>query len=910
MLNSEQYDVAQFSIAKCTKKNEESYEIPYIEEIVRKTADFLEYEGDIEAIVRYVESKVNCRMDLGTSVVSEEAEHDKEWVKRIQNSEKIYATAYENYLRGRGMSPGVVNSISRVNDSILSLLSDPNEKDKSFQRRGLVIGDVQSGKTGNYLSLITKAADAGYKFIIVIAGIHNNLRSQTQQRIDEGFIGRVSARDSNKIPIGVGAEFDGQFPHPVSFTTVEQDFNKTLATSIATEIGGFNKPVILVIKKNVTTLKNLYEWLVNFNMNGLKANGVINNVPLLMIDDEADNASINTNIPDLDPTKTNNYLRTILKSFNQACYVGYTATPFANIFINPDSYGECAEDLFPKDFIYNLDAPTNYFGARKIFLEPDYQYVHVPIDPQEIGKYIPLKHKKTFVLKGLPESLKEAIASFLISKCIRNIRYDAHEHCSMLINVSTFVNVQNQIKDKVLDYIDEVSDEILAYSAMPTALDHENIALLHRIFNKLYAESLDLNEKLISWEQIVKQLRSIFDSSDKKYVLKTCVVNSNSQDNLDYSSYKKDGLGLMVIAIGGFSLSRGLTIEGLTVSYFYRSTQMYDTLLQMGRWFGYRPQYEDLCRIYMTDEAFSWYEHITQAADDVRRQIAEMNQLKKTPRDFGLYVQASDVGLMITARNKMYNAESGFLTRSFSGEQKEQTVFSSQMQVNAQNYNYLKNFWEKLSQEYKPEIYPIGGFFTNVKTSYVIDFLSNYKFSVTRKAREKEEIMEACTRYLAEIQFNYPEMDIIFRTKKIEGKVLTNFSDIQFVERKVYKKEESENYILNKSRLGSPVDEKIGLTDIQLESIPEDSKDSPAIKFRKARNKPLLICYLVDLKECDDEGKDKGYVQYPDFPQRRGIPALSLSFPFGDFDKQVPIYSNRIYSESIPFAADTEYEVA
>ena len=495
MLNSEQYDVAQFSIAKCTKKNEESYEIPYIEEIVRKTADFLEYEGDIEAIVRYVESKVNCRMDLGTSVVSEEAEHDKEWVKRIQNSEKIYATAYENYLRGRGMSPGVVNSISRVNDSILSLLSDPNEKDKSFQRRGLVIGDVQSGKTGNYLSLITKAADAGYKFIIVIAGIHNNLRSQTQQRIDEGFIGRVSARDSNKIPIGVGAEFDGQFPHPVSFTTVEQDFNKTLATSIATEIGGFNKPVILVIKKNVTTLKNLYEWLVNFNMNGLKANGVINNVPLLMIDDEADNASINTNIPDLDPTKTNNYLRTILKSFNQACYVGYTATPFANIFINPDSYGECAEDLFPKDFIYNLDAPTNYFGARKIFLEPDYQYVHVPIDPQEIGKYIPLKHKKTFVLKGLPESLKEAIASFLISKCIRNIRHDAHEHCSMLINVSTFVNVQNQIKDKVLDYIDEVSDEILAYSAMPTALDHENIALLHRIFNKLGRVKLEVRHK-------------------------------------------------------------------------------------------------------------------------------------------------------------------------------------------------------------------------------------------------------------------------------------------------------------------------------------------------------------------------------------------------------------------------------
>ena len=235
-------------------KNEGPYEITYIGDIVRKTADFLDYEGGIEGIVRYVESKVNCRMELGTSVVSEEAEHDKDWINSIQNSEKFMLLHMKIIYVGRECL-GVVNSISRVNDSILSLLSDPNEKDKSFQRRGLVIGDVQSGKTGNYLSLITKAADAGYKFIIVIAGIHNNLRSQTQQRIDEGFIGRVSARDSNKIPIGVGAEFDGQFPHPVSFTTVEQDFNKTLATSIATEIGGFNKPVILVIKKNVTTLK-------------------------------------------------------------------------------------------------------------------------------------------------------------------------------------------------------------------------------------------------------------------------------------------------------------------------------------------------------------------------------------------------------------------------------------------------------------------------------------------------------------------------------------------------------------------------------------------------------------------------------------------------------------------------------
>lgn len=902
MLNSKQYDVAKTSIIKCAK-NEGPYEITFIEDIVRKTAEFLDYEGSIESIVRYVESNVNCRMELGTSVISEEAEHNRDWINRIQNNEKVYATAYENYLRGKGMPPSVVNAISRVNDSILSLLSDPRE-DKSFQRRGLVIGDVQSGKTSNYLSLITKAADAGYKFIIVIAGIHNNLRSQTQQRIDEGFIGRISAKDSKKTPIGVGAEFDGQFPHPVSFTTVEQDFNKTLATSVATEIGGFSKPVILVIKKNVTTLKNLYEWLVNFNMNGLKANGIINNVPLLMIDDEADNASINTNIPDLDPTKTNNYLRTILKSFNQACYVGYTATPFANIFIDPNSYGECAEDLFPKDFIYNLDAPTNYFGAKKIFLEPEYRYVHITLDKNEVNKYIPENHLRTFALKDLPRSLKEAIASFLITKCIRNIRHDAHEHCSMLINVSTFVNVQNQIKDKVLDYIDEVSNEILAYSAMPTALNHINIALLHKTFNKYYITSLDLDEKLITWDQIVIQLRSIFDSSEKDYVFKTCVVNSKSQDALDYSSYGKRGL--MVIAIGGFSLSRGLTIEGLTVSYFYRSTKMYDTLLQMGRWFGYRPQYEDLCRIYMTDKAFSWYEHITQAADDVRRQIAEMNQLKKTPRDFGLYVRASDVGLTITARNKMYSAESGYLRRSFSGEQKEQTSFSNEMEIHSKNYLHLENFWEKLKREYKVENSAIGSFYSDVDVPYVIDFLSEYSFGSIEKISANQETMEACVRYLAEIQFKYSKMDVVFRTKDLGAKSLVEFQDMGPIERTVYEGD-CNNYILNKSRLGSPVDEKIGLTEEQI-NLAHATK---AKEFRELRKKPLLICYLVDLLEhtLKEEPPVKIWKNVEE-GSRTEIPGLSLSFPPGDSEKQVQIYSNRVYSESSFFAADTEFEIA
>ena len=891
MLNTIQHNVAQTSINKCSMQ-EGPFKIEYIKKVVQMVAMLFEYDGEIDSILRYVESKVNCSMELGASVISAEAEHSRDWIQQIGPKEKIYATTYERYLKAKGMPPGVVNSISRVNDTILSLLGNPRQEDCLFQRRGLVIGDVQSGKTGNYLSLLTKAADAGYKFIIVIAGIHNNLRSQTQQRVDEGFVGRVSGKDRNKTPIGVSLEYEGNFPHPVSFTTVDQDFNKNQADTFVAQIADFRKPVILVIKKNVSTLRSLHSWLVNFNMKGAKSNGRIN-VPMLMIDDEADNASINTNDPELDPTKTNNYIRTILSCFNQASYVGYTATPFANIFIDPQSYGNINEDLFPKDFIYNLDAPSNYFGAKKIFLNEEYKYVHVPLNPEEIGRHIPLKHKKTFIVKTLPNSLKEAICCFLLAKCIRNLRQDASEHCSMLINVSTFVDVQIQLKDKVLDFLKELGDQFLIFSAMPDASDYEYIDLLYQTFNKFYIDAKDLDDKVIEWSQITKELRTIFDESEKEFVFKTCVVNSTSQDTLDYSEYKDEGL--MVIAIGGFSLSRGLTIEGLTVSYFYRSTQMYDTLLQMGRWFGYRPQYDDLCRIYMTEEAYSWYEHITLAADDVRYQIAQMNQLKKTPKDFGLYVRASDVGLMITARNKMKSAQGDYLNRSFSGKLQEQTTFSINNQIHKNNYQLIKAFWEKVSNICSPQIYPVGIFLQDVPVGDVINMLSDYRFGDNDIGTDEgipnnQVIMEAVVRYVVEIQSKYPLMDVIFRSNADIKPPAKNFGEIKSVVRNKVTQLDLKHFILNKSRLGSDKDEQIGLD----KTVLNQEEAFSAKAFRKIRNKPLMICYLIDLYLQENEN-DKPHKLSWNATEDKGYPALSFSFPFGDDNKEVQIFANRIY---------------
>lgn len=356
------------------------------------------YEGELEPIINEAMIAVDSRMGTGVSLVDPEAEHDEEWVFKRKDIEWTYSEAYEAYLKTQRWHPAMVQSLSNVSTRILGHLQDPASQG-SWNRRGLVIGHVQSGKTANYIGLVAKAADAGYKFIIVIAGIHNNLRKQTQERIDEGFIGRSSDPD-NRVSVGVG--LFGKYPHPATLTTIHDDFNKTTAAKSGWKINDFSKPIILVIKKNVTTLKALHKWLKELNAQG---DGRISDVPMLLIDDEADNASINTNKLDLKPTSTNKMIRKILGLFTKSCYLGYTATPFANIFINPEAYDEEArEELFPRDFIYCLDSPNTYFGPEKVFLDDTTS----PIVTEAITDcedYIPWSHKNDYQIQNLPPSL-------------------------------------------------------------------------------------------------------------------------------------------------------------------------------------------------------------------------------------------------------------------------------------------------------------------------------------------------------------------------------------------------------------------------------------------------------------------------------------------------------------------------
>lgn len=597
-------------------------------------------DDEVEELARLIEEKYGISMGLGAIV---DAEDFRPWLHDARINGEIgdfYWSRYRRLLNLKGLPKSVIDATDEVTDRVLDRLGDPKNM-SPWSRRGMVVGHVQSGKTANYTGLICKAADAGYRLIVVIAGIHNNLRNQTQARIDEGFIGRDTGRlaHANKAQrqkiIGVGT-FD-QREFPVSLTNTLRDFNKATATTNTSQIGQYNVPVVLVIKKNSSTLKNLLEWLKEHSVH--QGTQMVSQ-PMLLIDDEADNASINTAYARDEVTRINGQIRELLSLFHRSCYVGYTATPFANIFIDPDTDDETLkQDLFPRHFIIGLDAPSNYFGAQKVFLDARDQHVRLIDDNEDI---LPMKHKIDHPVDVLPESLVRAVRAFVVARAIRNARGQQASHASMLVNASRFTDVQGRLRSRVADVVGRIRDAVAVDGGKGhAALRNPEIAALHAVWEAEYA-----NAEGADWADVQARLHEVLVAAR--------VVEVNASKRSQALDYDQGGEhGVTVIAVGGFSLSRGLTLEGLTVSYFLRNSMMYDTLMQMGRWFGYRPGYEDLCRVWIPADGVGWYAHIHEAMDDLQAQLKRMELAKATPEQFGLAVRSHPESLIVTARNKM-----------------------------------------------------------------------------------------------------------------------------------------------------------------------------------------------------------------------------------------------------------------
>lgn len=521
-----------------------------------------------------------------------------------------------------------------------------------------------------------------------------NLRQQTQSRLDAEFSGRKSEyyldpkaeQEIKNLPVGVGRY--GVQKRIAAFTSVSKDFDINVLKSNDLNLQSVSDPVVLVVKKNKRILNNLIKWLSKSRDD---TTGKIM-LPMLLIDDEADNASVNTRSEDDSPAAINACIRKLLHEFYQASYLGITATPFANIFINPETEDEMiGDDLFPRDFIYSLAPPTNYIGADKIFGdEPSFSNALIPLRRDEMDLFFPFTHKKDLEVDALPPSLYEAMAYFLMFNAIRDLRGDYTEHRSMMIHVSRFTDVQNRIAEAVNEWLVQMKSDVQNYAALPSAQREKisNLRYLHKVWDKHKLEAISS----VSWDEICTK----YLNRAVAPIAARAVNQKTGATSLDYFNHKDDGL--RVIAIGGNSLSRGLTLEGLGVSYFYRRSQMYDTLLQMGRWFGYRPNYDDLFRIWMSEEAIDWYGYITRAANELKDEIAKMKLANQTPMEFGLKVRQDPNSLIATARNKMRSATQVSRPVTVSGKLLETPRLKANLDILKSNETAFKEFVDHLAE--------------------------------------------------------------------------------------------------------------------------------------------------------------------------------------------------------------------
>jgi len=808
-------------------------------------------EADINLITKRLEERFDITMKLGTLF----AEDYKPWLDQARGEiDWYYWNRYRRYISKAKYPPQVIRSMDSITDQILDHMEDPRKKGK-WARKGMVVGHVQSGKTGNYTGLINKAADSGYKVIIVLAGTLNSLRNQTQVRLDDGFIG---TNTELKQPTGVGLIYSEK--KPAYFTTNTKDFRKSIANQIGVGIGDLKEPVILIIKKNKSTLENLIDWMKHNNRHKLK------DYPTLLIDDEADHASINTSKDGNEVTTINRKIRELLVLFDRSSYVGYTATPFANVFIDPESDGSMfGDDLFPRDFIINLDPPSNYIGPERIFsTDADIKIVREVDDFEE---YLPTKHKITWRVNGLPESMKEAIRVFVLARAIRLLRGQITAHNSMMINVSRFTNIQSQIMLLVDEYLKEIRQSVINHYrlSISEALKNSVILALQETFQK------EFHDYHFSWDEVQAVLK---DSVSPIGVIE--VNSSSTAKQLDYSE-KNYPQGRNIIAVGGMGLSRGLTLEGLTVSYFLRNSIMYDTLMQMGRWFGYRDGYVDLCRIYMTAEAASWYAHISDAMEELREEFKRMKAAGMTPKDFGLCVRSHPETLIVTARNKMRTGTTVLRQVSLEGRLVETSILLKDSGIVKQNFASMEALIVVSKQFGRRADTTFGYLWQGVPAKYILEFIDHFQNHPASQLTEKMPLKEYINWLDSKKNTGWDIVLVSLSSDDKSGTLRKDVGEFEIVSQKRtitdYPNKGDNGIVLNKHRVASRGLEKAGLSMSEVQQAEEkykldnpNGKNIPDLYYRGQRSCPLLMLHLLD---CKSETRE--------FPE--GIVAYGISFP-------------------------------
>ncbi|MFG3166559.1 Z1 domain-containing protein [Streptomyces sp. NPDC048200] len=654
----------------------------------------LERRTEIHARLAF-DADVRKALDVAVPVHTEQGpvtisrEFQPWYTREFAANRSFYWASYERLLRGKDWSDAAVSGLDEAAHAVVERLADPT-REEPYGARGLVVGYVQSGKTANFTGVTAKAIDAGYRLVIVLGGTLNLLRGQTQRRLDMELIGQeniLGAADPDDPDALIGIDYQDDEDWPAKFvsfgarpsllgafdierlTSRDRDYMALERGISALE---FEKPDrtrplhdpanlyaararIMVVKKNMSVLEKLVADLK-------KMGPILGEIPALIIDDESDQASVNTTDPkkweDGEVTRTaiNGQISKLLTLLPRAQYVGYTATPFANVFIDPGD----EEDLFPRDFLISLPRPTGYMGVQDFH----------DLDSVDEEGQAERRHVRG-IYDSTGDRLQEALDAFVLSGALKLYRSEAgvpsgpFRHHTMLVHESVRMAEHAALALRINGMWERAS-----YTGPE---GHGRLeALFEKDFRTFTDDSLPTPTTYADVKPYVSQARRLINQGGGPVM----VVNGASerdyaQPDLDFDRTPN----VWKILVGGTKLSRGFTVEGLTITYYRRTTQQADTLMQMGRWFGFRPGYRDLVRLYIgreetlgrarnakTVDLYEAFEAICRDEELFRAELTRYAPLvdgcpQVTPAQIPPLVAQHLQWVKPSARNKMFNAE-------------------------------------------------------------------------------------------------------------------------------------------------------------------------------------------------------------------------------------------------------------
>ncbi|MGV1035257.1 MAG: Z1 domain-containing protein [Microbacteriaceae bacterium] len=675
------------------------------------------------------------------------------YTPEFQAQHDFYWNAYKGVLQSKNWSGDALATLDFATSNIVSRLANPSAPE-NYQSKGLVVGHVQSGKTANFTGTIAKAIDSGYRLIIVLTGTIELLRGQTQRRLDMELIGEeniLGGRDRNDPAAVKDVDYIGNddadwkagkfLKHNVNFkqshqpsiirlTTQAKDYrglrqgidaldfrrtgelvDKTQPVFAPTNLYGVDARVA-IIKKNATSLKNLIRDLKSIHAS-------LGEIPALIIDDEADQASVNTARPgtkDADEERQkrntiNKLITQLLNEMPRSQYIAYTATPFANVFVDPED----TEDIFPKDFIIALEPSPEYMGGRAFHdlvpLEAAEQR-----DPAISNEAAHVRDLRGETDAEIQNEMQQALDAFVLTGTIKKWR-ESHDpnvsfrHHTMLVHESVRMTEHAALADELRDVWRSSGYSQAAGLARLRALFESDFVPVTNARN--WGPHAQLPADFDALIPFISEVLALVEVDNGDPVV---IVNGSKESEYDAMDFQKRPYWR--ILVGGAKLSRGFTVEGLTISYYRRKAMAADTLMQMGRWFGYRPGYGDLVRLYIaravtagskTYDLYDAFTSIVQDEEDFREQLSiyseldEENQPQVLPRDVPPMVFQQLPWLKPTSANKMYNAELDYQGVGGKLQDFAMQAARDQGQHNTKHFDAVKHWLSDLSEPVKFE---------------------------------------------------------------------------------------------------------------------------------------------------------------------------------------------------------------